>query len=236
MDKQKARLAFKNYVANYDTKNIGIALKIAHTYRVADIAERISQTVNGSNPEFVWLLGLLHDIGRFEQLTRFGTFKDAFSVDHAELGADILFNDGLIKNFPVDDFDKSIIETAIRLHNKLKIPDDLTSETKTYANILRDADKADIFRVLTEPPYDKRELKKLTVRKEILQCVREHRCVPRAAVEVNELESLVIQCCMAFELTYTKTKEIVSEQGYLKKLLSYPEVAFVKSEIEKTWQ
>lgn len=33
---------------------------------------------------------MLHDIGRFEQIRCFGTFNDGMSVDHAELGADIL--------------------------------------------------------------------------------------------------------------------------------------------------
>ena len=32
------------------------------------------------------------DIGRFEQIRCFGTFNDGMSVDHAELGADILFD------------------------------------------------------------------------------------------------------------------------------------------------
>ena len=42
---------------------------------------------------------MLHDIGRFEQIRRFGTFNDAQSVDHAEFGADLLFKEGLIRKF-----------------------------------------------------------------------------------------------------------------------------------------
>ncbi len=236
MDRKKALASFKNYVAAYDYNNKGVSLKIAHTYRVAEIADSIACSVAGAEADLAWLLGLLHDIGRFEQIIRYGTFKDAFSVDHAELGADILFCDGLIKNFPVFDHQKELIETAIRLHNKLTVPNELDKETKMYSNILRDADKADIFRVLTEPPYDERKTENLTIRNEIMQCVFEHRCVPRIAVQVNELELLASQCCMAFELTYTKTYEIVYKQGYLKKLLDAPELAIIKSEIKKAWE
>ncbi|MBQ7195863.1 MAG: HD domain-containing protein [Synergistaceae bacterium] len=236
MDRKKALDSFRNYVAAYDTKNAGVSLKIAHTYRVAEIADSIARSVAGVEADLAWLLGLLHDIGRFEQITRYGTFKDAFSVDHAELGADILFRDGLIKNFPVLDSKKELVETAIRLHNKLTVPNKLDNETKMYSNILRDADKVDIFRVLTEPPYNERKTKNLTIRNEIMQCVFEHRCVPRMAIQVNELELLASQCCMAFELTYTKTHEIVYKQGYLKKLLDVPELAVVKVEIKKAWE
>ena len=99
MNKKAAVEAFREYSALYDTDDIKIKLKVDHTYRVSDIASRIGMSV-GADGDFSWFLGLLHDIGRFEQLTQYGTFKDADSVDHAELGADILFKDGLIESFP----------------------------------------------------------------------------------------------------------------------------------------
>ena len=46
--------------------------------------------LTGEDKDVAWLLGMLHDIGRFEQIRCFGTFNDGMSVDHAELGADIL--------------------------------------------------------------------------------------------------------------------------------------------------
>ena len=253
INKARALKAFKDYTANYDLRNISITLKIAHTYRVAAIAERIAKSIfteeDKNSVDFAWLLGLLHDIGRFEQVTRYGTFKDALSIDHAELGADILFNSGLFDTFVVrEEADltlkefqrvKAVAETAIRLHNKLRLPENLDTQTMTYAKILRDADKADIFRVLTEPPYNERNLKELTVRAEIMQCVREHRCVPRPAgkFQFNELESLISQCCMAFELEYQESRNIVNEQGYLKELLEQDadQLVILKTEIMKAY-
>ena len=95
MRRKQALQAFKDYTDNYDTADVNIKLKIEHTYRVAGIAERIARSgdidMDEYSVDFCWLLGMLHDIGRFEQFTRYGTFKDAESVDHAELGADILF-------------------------------------------------------------------------------------------------------------------------------------------------
>ena len=210
IDRKQALQVFKDYTANYDENNINIALKIAHTYRVAALSERIAKHVFNNNPDSVdisWLLGLLHDIGRFEQVTKYGTFIDADSVDHAELGADILFKDNL--------------------------------EHDVYAKILRDADKIDIFRVLTEPPYEEKysdeKLIGLPVRDKVMKCVMEHRCVSRAEghSDANDLEKLISQCCMAFELEFAESRKIAKEQGYLEKLLNKKskELAVVRQEI-----
>ena len=104
MNKTQALAAFDEYVSHYDPQNPMIALKIAHTYRVASLAERIAKSLEQGEEisDFAWLLGLLHDIGRFEQVRQYGTFMDAKSVDHAEFGADLLFSDHLIDRFPAE--------------------------------------------------------------------------------------------------------------------------------------
>ena len=250
INREHALKAFKNYVANYDTSNVGVALKIAHTYRVAGLSERIAKSINTNNEfecnvDFAWFLGLLHDIGRFEQVTRYGTFKDALSVDHAEFGADILFRDGLINTFISEDALnelKNTAEIAIRLHNKLKISENLDTQTLLYTKILRDADKIDIFRVSNEPPFSERfsdsNVKNLSVRPEVMQCVMEHRCIPRPItnLQYNELEALIANCCMAFELEFPESQRITIQQGYLNKLLSKDskQLAIVKAELIKT--
>ena len=276
--RKKAMAAFKAYTERFDTADINIKLKIDHTYRVAGIAERIARSLklDELGVDFCWLLGLLHDIGRFEQLTRYGTFKDAESVDHAELGADILFSasvgangtvgEPLINTFvdasdwldpEITDFDwnemAGMCETAIRLHNKLVLPDDLDTATLMYSNVLRDADKTDIFRVLTEPPYDERneriiqcsqESRTATpARADVMRCVREHRCVPKT-FERTDFESLISQCCMGFELAYDASRGIVAGQGYLDRLMNLSvvdermaeQLATLRIEMKDAWE
>ena len=93
IDRQRVKEQFASYTRNYDPTDPKIALKIAHTYRVADHCEEIARSLgmNDEDIEIAWLLGMLHDIGRFEQVKRYGTFYDNQSVDHAEFGADLLF-------------------------------------------------------------------------------------------------------------------------------------------------
>lgn len=256
MDKKRALQAFEEYSKQYDREDIKIRLKVDHTYRVAELSAEIGGSV-GADKDFAWLLGLLHDIGRFEQLTRYGTFVDRNSVDHAQLGADLLFSEGLIDRFAGADTVtvrnwKNVAETAVKLHNKLYLPDDLDEEALLYCRVLRDADKVDIFRVLTEPPYDERNERIVKgsadgtmapAREDVMAYVYEHHSVPKF-LERTEFESLVSQCCMAFELQYPVSRRIVAKQGYLAALMNpalkndkmSSQMALLRGEMEKVWE
>ncbi|MCR5094321.1 MAG: HD domain-containing protein [Lachnospiraceae bacterium] len=251
IDRAMVDRAFAEYAAGYDADNIKIRLKIDHTYRVASFTERIAESLSldRADVDFAWLSGMLHDIGRFEQLKRYGTFIDRLSVDHAELGADILFHDGLIGSFMEKGKDgarETMMERAIRLHNKLTLPEDLDDETRMFSDILRDADKCDIFRVLTEPPFDERNGKivqtKDPARDSVMQYVRMHRCVPKNT-EYTAFEGLIAQCCMAFELVYPESRRILKEQGYLDTLMNLElqgepakQMAALKDELKKAFE
>ncbi len=230
VDRKRAEEVFSAYTEKYDAKNSMIRHKITHTLRVADNCERIAESLgmDKDSVELAWFLGLLHDIGRFEQVRRYGTFVDSVSVDHAEFGADLLFKDGLINDFPVEGLAPeylSLLETAIRLHNKLNLPEELDERTMRFCEVIRDADKTDIFRVIWELPFEERIGTSRGLFKEaeeageaVMDCVREHRCVPRD-LRSTIFEGHISHCCMAFELVYEESRRITVEQGFLDRLL-----------------
>lgn len=88
IDRDRARAAFKSYTDAYDATNPRIALKIEHTYHVAEACDAVAREQGWSSEDIdlAWLCGLLHDMGRFEQLRRWDTFKDAESMSHAGAG------------------------------------------------------------------------------------------------------------------------------------------------------
>ena len=231
IDRKHAKETFSSYTDRYDPDNSLIRHKIDHTLRVAGNCEQIaaSLAMDEDDVDFAWLLGLLHDIGRFEQVRRYGTFVDSVSVDHAEFGADLLFREGLIGEFPVRSptVDRlNLLETAIRLHNKLALPSGLDERTRVFCDLIRDADKVDIFRVVLELPFEARigSSKGLIgeadeASEAVMECVYQHRCVPRAARKTR-FDGHISHCCMAFELMFAKSRELVKEQGYLNRLLA----------------
>ena len=247
--------AFRNYVSTYNQEDIMIKQKIAHSYRVAEFSRLIAESVNLSEHDIntAWLIGILHDIGRFEQARRFGTFRDLISIDHAELGADILFKDGIIRNFydginGTDEEKYDVagkIELAIRVHNKLRIPDNLQDKEMTFCKIIRDADKTDIFRILAERAEFgfKADIKGQWASENVMRCVYEHCCVPRE-YPLSMFDVHMSHCCMAFELNYNKTVELVRSQGYLDRLLNVADdntkageqLMILRNELRKAWE
>lgn len=245
--------AFAEYVRNYDPSDEKIKLKIDHTYRVAGLCQRIAESLGLSEPDvdIAWLLGMLHDIGRFEQIRRFGTFNDAQSVDHAEFGADLLFKEGLIRKFaegyyeecelaePENQEDEQIIknnehhnkdtgllEMAIRQHNKYRVKEDLTERQRMFCDILRDADKVDIFKVNADIPmeiiYDvtTEELKNGVITKEVLESFYKKETVLKS-VRRSAVDNIVGHISLLFELVYKESYRQAKEQGYVYKLLDF---------------
>ena len=101
IDIVKAKKVFKEYVKNYNPEDAKIKIKIAHIERVAEIARKLAEELNlgQEDIEIAELIGLLHDIGRFEQIKNYNTFLDRDSINHAEYGVKVLFEDGLIRKF-----------------------------------------------------------------------------------------------------------------------------------------
>ena len=88
MNLDKTKSEFIKYTNNYDAENPHIFRKIGHSIRVMEISREIAKSLNLTEEQvdLATLIGLLHDIARFEQMKRYGTFKDKLSVDHGDLG------------------------------------------------------------------------------------------------------------------------------------------------------
>ena len=135
---------FDEYVNEYDLTDPKIKLKYNHSYRVMKLSEMIARKLclNKEEIGLAKTIGLIHDIGRFEQLKRYNDFSDKDTIDHALLGCEILEN-GEIKKYANKDNYATII-TAIKNHNKYEIKN-VSDYYLLQAMIIRDADKLDIL-------------------------------------------------------------------------------------------
>ena len=226
-DRNQVISAFQNYVSAYNPADPKIRLKIDHTFRVAGLCRIIAKEA-GTDPELSWLCGMLHDIGRFEQVRRFNTFVDADSVDHAQLSSELLFDDGLITSFApdLDHASSHMLKTAIQCHSLYRLPAALSSEEASYCNVLRDADKIDIFRVNCDTPPEEiynvtsDELRNADVTPEVKNCFLNHTAVQRN-LRKTSIDYLVGHICLVFELVYPVSRAFAREQGYVQKILSF---------------
>lgn len=211
MDFEKIEKVFSDYVDKFDWSNDNIRSKYFHTKEVANISYEVAKRLNLSTEEknLARLIGYLHDIGRFIQVTTTNTFKDK-KMDHATEGVRILFEDGLIRDFIKDDKYDEIIKKAVKNHNKYQIEDEVDNEELLYANIIRDCDKIDIFRVCASK--NNYELK-ATPNIKVLDCFDKETCVNLNDVK-NKSDSTLCILAFIFDFNYKESIEVLKETGY----------------------
>lgn len=147
IDREKVEDTFKKYTDNYDTRDEKIKLKVDHTYRVAALSERIAESLglNKEDTDLAWLIGMLHDIGRFEQLKNYGTFSDADSIDHAHYGVTLLFDEGLIWKF-IDETDIGALKNTDNKFKNENISERYLNSSKDKENSKEGVTELDIIK------------------------------------------------------------------------------------------
>ena len=222
IDIENAKKIFDEYVSNYDPTVGRIKLKIEHIKRVAENIKNIAleQGLDSEQIKLAEIIGLLHDIGRFEQVRLYDTFSDKISVNHGEYGVKVLFKDGLINKFKLSEKDKEIVKLAILNHNRDKIQEGLDDEQLLYAKMIRDADKLDIYYTMCKydfkdtfwyPDFDCEEISDL-----IMNEFKNDKKVNYADIK-NNADVIVIFYAYVYDLYFETTKNILKEKNYLEK-------------------
>ena len=192
---------FDKYTNKYNLLDNNLKSKYNHSYRVmkymVDYATMLG--FNEHDIEVAKIIGLLHDYGRFEQYTRYNSFVDRDTVDHADLSVEELFDKNEVVNYTdlKDEYD--LIKFAIKNHNKLSIAENADLRYIKFAKLIRDADKVDIMYVLTNEILRNGTLDKIS--DGVVECIKEHKAVPRAIVK-NENDRILVDFSFAFDLNY----------------------------------
>jgi len=225
-----AKLTLK-YDAYVDTFRVDGALpdlmmlKRRHTDHVVANARLIASGERFDHAtELVCLAAaLLHDAGRYEQLRRYNTFRDADSVDHAVFSHDIARDKGWLAECAPEEA-KAVLD-AVLFHNRRDVPDGLDALTLAASHTVRDADKLDIFRVLEErvATTDWRNncsaFWNLPVRAEpsqaVLAAIRERRPVDYQNIKTLADFVLIQVGWMISGLFYPTSRRLAAERGHL---------------------
>ena len=196
---------FKKYVNNFYTgdNDSGISLKYAHSLRVQKIMEDMAISFNFSKEqiEIAKVIGLLHDYGRFYQWKTYNTFYDNKSVDHADYGVELLFENGDITKYYINKKNYNIIKTAILHHNKYNSPKD------TYSKMIRDADKLDIMYLFSlNETYNEKE----EISKEVIEDFNNKKLI-NDKHKKTETDVIVKIFAYVFDLNYTFSFKYLKE-------------------------
>jgi len=233
-DQEKSLIAFfESYVDSFtgltpDQQN-NFTIKKKHSLRVTDNARELANylELDDEDKKVAFTAAIFHDIGRFKQLVDFNTFNDEVSADHAEFAVEILKEKGVLKNW--NEELQHLVFVAIQLHNKLSIPKKITERELLHAKLLRDADKLDILKVLTDYYTDKNKPPNHTLTWELPTATK---VSPRVAKEVlagklvsksevkSELDVKIMQLSWVYDINFKPSFEILFSNRFLEKIYS----------------
>lgn len=220
MNLEKAKQEFIKYTEKYNLKEERIKAKQTHSLRVMEISNQIAKGIGLSKVEIelATLIGLLHDIARFEQYTQYGTYKDLASFDHGDVGAQILQKD-IRKYIETNKYNEIIIK-AVKNHNKFKIEDGLTEREILFSKIVRDADKIDILcQAVTRFWKGKEQLvENSKVSQDVAEQIKNYTLVKRKKEE-TPVENVMSVIAFIFDINFKISLQVIKQANCINKIL-----------------
>jgi putative nucleotidyltransferase with HDIG domain len=233
--KEKAFLFLKEWFHQYvksfysedEELQFNVRLKEEHTLRVLVHAENIAIWLQCSIEQrsLIKIAALLHDIGRFKQYQTYRTFVDSRSVNHAQLGADVLQGANILVHAGLSEEQQEIVMKAVLYHNQRQLTLEEKRECVIAANITRDADKLDIFSMLVTddernkiPPtveFQRTELYSTKIVRDVL----EGRLAEYSDI-ITSSDQMLFRLSWIYDMYFSYSSAYVLEQGYLEKLIA----------------
>lgn len=230
MDFEKCRLAFDEYTDYYDKSQKEISLKYHHSYAVSNLMAELAFRLDLSKEEIILakVIGLLHDIGRFEEVRKNGGFLD-IKIDHATESCDYLFEQGHIREFVDSRKYDSIIKNAIIYHNKLNLPK-LKGKELLFCQMVRDMDKVDIYKQLAAHYHFSFDVEKIN--KGVLESFKDKKLVNKIDIKTNS-DEVLLYLSYIFDINFEESFDILVNTDNFDLFLSTIEI---ESNSEKLWK
>ena len=222
---QYSKKAFENYLNDYDRKNEKIKLKIVHTYGVMECSKKIAEDMRlpAEDCELAQLIGLLHDIGRFEQLKCYNSFEPG-TMDHAAFGVKILFEERLIRRFVEEDKWDEIIKRAIGHHSDYCLKEITNERELMHAQIIRDADKLDNCRVKLETAIETllgvtaEQVGMSEITPEVMQQFKNHKSI-LLKTRKTKMDYWISYLAYFYDINFKATYESIRDNHYVDKII-----------------
>ena len=222
---------FSHYVRSFycsdPVTQQAIELKEKHSLRVCreilNLGRQLGMSQNGLR--IAEAMALFHDIGRFDQFTRYRTFVDKKSENHAQLGVDVLRRENTLA--VLNEETRNVILKAISFHNRLSIPDGETPICMHFSKLLRDADKLDIFNLISNyycaGPGEKSNAIELDlpdtpgISDDILASLLNGKMISMQQMQsLNDFK--LLQMAWIYDINFQPAFLIIQERDYLKKI------------------
>ncbi len=246
IDIEKARQELIQYVKKQETENFRAPRKLDHILRVSKISKDLATQLKLTEEQIqlAELIGLLHDIGRFQQYQLFHTSISSIVLDtttqfnHGEAGVEILKKDNYIRKYIQENQYDKIIFTAIYEHNRYQITEGLTKEEELFSKIIRDADKLDLFyeaiSIYWQQPEDIQEIEKGTLSPKMLEDFYQHKLADNRN-RISRTDQILRFASFLFDINFPCTLKRIKENNYITRMIDrfHYELPETRQEMEK---
>ncbi|MCD6394770.1 MAG: HD domain-containing protein [Planctomycetes bacterium] len=210
--------------------NANLKLKEEHTRRVCDEMNYLTESLGLSESQrlVAETIAIFHDLGRYEQFTKYRTFSDAGSVPHGPLAVEVLARGNVLDN--IEPRQRTVIEQAIILHAARELADDLDEDIGLFARLIRDADKLDIYYLVTEvdtrPPDDPQASVMINwfpqgegYSPEIIEAIRTRESIDYAMLKTH-IDMRLIHLAWVYDLNFPATFAKIKRNRYFEKIIA----------------
>lgn len=223
---ENAEKEFLKYVNKFDLKDEATNRKKWHSFRVMENSEILAQKLklNQEEAEVAKLIGLLHDIGRFEQYEKAKKFLNEEKFDHGNYGEFLLKQNNYIEKYISDKKYIPIILKAVKNHNKYKIEEELTEKEEMFCKLIRDADKLDILYetvcIYWKSEKEVKNIENSKISPKIKEQLKKQEEIKRQGNEkFDSADHLLIILSFIYDINFKETFEIIENQQYINKML-----------------
>jgi len=219
MKSSKVMKVFDQYIKNFDMNNANIKAKYFHSLKTMELAREIATNLEIFNEEEIViceLIGLFHEIGSFDQNPNFHIINDN-NEDYTNKTLETLFTNGLVRKITSETKYDGIIKFAIYSLNKNGYPNNLDKKVIAFCDVLKDAHKLDLFRMVINYPYVDTRIDGYPTGM-VYDEFKMFRTIENKLTENNADEILLILSNL-FSLKYRYSYYIAKQENYISKLI-----------------
>ena len=225
----KIRTWYDVYVSEFSSEDSEIQMNIdlikEHASRVLDNVKELGASIeiDESNLLLLKISAFLHDIGRLEQLVKLGTYADNDESNHIQIGLNVIEEYDVLD--VLDEKEKQLIIDCVKMHDLSVLPKIEDEQFLALIQVLRDADRIDVLRIVSEYYTHKKiypnkcldmELKDIPgISKKISKAIMNEEIAKHDDVEnVNDLK--LTQMSWVFDIKNKRGFKMISDKGYVK--------------------
>ena len=227
---ERAKRELEKHFQELEKKDRKTERKVGHMYRVANISKKIATKLNLTEEQIqlAELIGLLHDIGRFEQYKKFDQTVDSKTLDnlqlfdHGKAGVEVLKENNYIRKYIEEDKYDDIIYTAIYEHNKYELTKGLEKEKELFCKIVKDADKIDLLEeavlVYWQTPEEIKKIEEGSLSPKMLQDFYEHKLADNRN-RISQTDQILRFTSFIFDIHFPYSYEIIKEKDSVNRMI-----------------